>query len=135
MNTEDAKALAESALDTLTAQLEAGHSASLTNYLASMARFHRYSLNNILLIHSQRQRATHVAGFSAWRELGRFVRRGEKGIAILVPMTCRKRGSHSADGADPDDVQAARAVLGYKPGYVFDGLSRDSDHEYWSYSR
>ncbi len=131
MNTEDAKALAKSALDTLTAQLEAGHSASLTNYLASMARFHRYSLNNILLIHSQRQQATRVAGFSAWRKLGRFVRRGEKGIAILVPMTCRGRGSHPADGADPDDVQAARAVLGYKPGYVFDGLSRDSGNQNW----
>ena len=87
MKTEDAKTLAESALDTLAAQLDAGKSASLTAYLASMARFHRYSANNILLIHVQRQDATRVAGFSAWRKLGRFVRRGEKGIAILVPMT------------------------------------------------
>ena len=79
MKTEDAKTLAESALDTLAAQLDAGKSASLTAYLASMARFHRYSANNILLIHVQRQDATRVAGFSAWRKLGRFVRRGEKG--------------------------------------------------------
>ena len=55
-----------------------------------MARFHRYSANNILLIHVQRQDATRVAGFSAWRRLGRFVRRGEKGIAILVPLTLRR---------------------------------------------
>jgi hypothetical protein len=90
MKTEDAKTLAESALDTLAAQLDAGKSASLTAYLASMARFHHYSANNILLIHAQRQDATRVAGFSAWRKLGRFVRRGEKGIAILVPMTLRR---------------------------------------------
>jgi hypothetical protein len=43
METADAKTLAESALDTLAAQLEAGRSASLTSYLAAMARFHRYS--------------------------------------------------------------------------------------------
>ena len=72
MKTEDAKTLAESALDTLAAQLDAGKSASLTAYLASMARFHRYSANNILLIHVQRQDATRVAGFSAWRKLGRL---------------------------------------------------------------
>jgi hypothetical protein len=135
MKTEDAKTLAESALDTLAAQLDAGKSASLTAYLASMARFHRYSANNILLIHVQRQGATRVAGFSAWRKLGRFVRRGEKGIAILVPMTLRRSLHDAGNGVGTDDVTTARTILGFKPGYVFDGLSRDSDQEYWSYSR
>ena len=129
MKTEDAKALAESALDTLAAQLEAGHSASLTSYLASMARFHRYSANNILLIHLQRQDATRVAGFSAWLKLGRHVRRGEKGIAILVPLTFRRAASAGVRSADTDDAQTSRAILGFKPGFVFDGLSRDSDRE------
>jgi len=124
MKTEDAKALAESALDALAAQLEAGHSACLAAYLASMARFHRYSANNILLIHVQRQDATRVAGFSAWRKLGRFVRRGEKGIAILVPMTFRRSG---ATMADADDTQVSRTVLGFKPGYVFDVSQTDGE--------
>lgn len=65
MTTQDATSLAASALDTLAAQLEAGHSDALKAYLASMARFHCYSANNILLIHLQRQDATRVSGFSA----------------------------------------------------------------------
>jgi antirestriction protein ArdC len=124
MNTEDARALAESALDTLAAQLETGQSPALTAYLASMARFHRYSANNILLIHSQRRDATRVAGFSAWRRLGRFVRRGEKGIAILVPMAVR-RSDMTLDAEVVADSDMSRAVVGFKPGYVFDVSQTD----------
>ena len=127
MTTEDAKALAESALDTLAAQLEAGHSASLTAYLASMARFHRYSANNILLIQLQRQDATRVAGFSAWLKLGRHVRCGEKGIAILVPMTSRRFASSGVGATEPDDSGRSREILGFKPGYVFDVSQTDGE--------
>ena len=45
-------------------------------YLHCMARFHAYSLNNIALIYAQRPDATRVAGYRAWRALGRQVRRG-----------------------------------------------------------
>ena len=127
MKTEDAKTLAESALDTLAAQLDAGKSASLTAYLASMARFHRYSANNIFLIHVQRQDATRVAGFSAWRKLGRFVRRGEKGIAILVPMTLRRSRDDLAMASADGRRATARPILGFKPGYVFDVSQTDGE--------
>lgn len=127
MKTEDAKTLAESALDSLAAQLDAGRSASLTRYLATMARFHRYSVNNVFLIHSQRPEATRVAGFAAWRKLGRFVRRGEKGIAILVPLTYRHQDDR--DVADPStEVDCApRALVGFKAGYVFDITQTDGE--------
>ena len=36
-------------------------------YLATMSRFHRYSVNNTMLIYMQRPDATHVAGFNKWR--------------------------------------------------------------------
>jgi hypothetical protein len=127
MKTEDAKALAESAVDILAAQLESGQSAELKSYLAAMARFHRYSINNVFLIQSQHPGATHVAGFATWRQLGRFVRRGEKGIAILVPLAYRRRDVEDVSGRDDSD--AVRTVVGFKTGYVFDGLSRDSDRE------
>ena len=56
------------------------------NYLTTMSRFHRYSLNNIMLIHAQRPDATLVAGFNKWKNsFGRHVKRGEKGIQILAP--------------------------------------------------
>ena len=56
------------------------------NYLTTMSRFHKYSLNNVMLIHAQRPNATLVAGFSKWKNsFGRHVKKGEKGIQILTP--------------------------------------------------
>ena len=55
-------------------------------YLSTMSRFHKYSLNNVMLIHSQRPEATLVAGFNRWKNsFGRHVKKGEKGIQILAP--------------------------------------------------
>jgi len=61
-------------------------SRSYQEYLKVMAKFHRYSLNNTILISMQFPQATHVAGFSAWKiNFGRTVCKGEKGIKILAP--------------------------------------------------
>jgi hypothetical protein len=65
-------------VDYLLQQLGASKSETLTAYLGAMARFHNYS--NILAIARQRPTATRVAGIRAWNELGRFVKKGEKGI-------------------------------------------------------
>lgn len=111
MNADELKKLTTSALDQLRAALDEGHSERLAALLKTMARFHRYSVNNICLIVSQRPTATRVAGFHAWRTLGRFVRKGEKGIAILAPIVARKRD----DAADE-----AKAVVGFRAAYVFD---------------
>src|SRR5919197_1742338 len=61
------------------------------------ARFHSYSFGNVLLIHVQRPDATRVAGFHKWLELGRHVRRGERGIAILAPITARRDSQEDED--------------------------------------
>lgn len=61
-------------------------------YLQTMSRFHRYSLNNVMLIHAQMPNATHVAGFNKWRnQFGRHVKRGEKGIQIIAPVPYKKK--------------------------------------------
>ena len=61
-------------------------------YLRVMSRFHRYSVNNITLIHLQNPHATHVAGFNKWRDqFGRHVKRGEKGIKIIAPTPYKKK--------------------------------------------
>jgi hypothetical protein len=83
--------LIKQAVDFLIQQLEAGKSETLAAYLAAMARFHSYSFGNILQIARQRPTATRVAGFYAWKEFGRFVKRGEKGIQILAPMVGHRR--------------------------------------------
>ena len=72
-------------------QLEQGKSETLTAYLGAMAHFHNYSFGNILSIAHHRPDATHVAGIRTWNELGRFVKKGQKGIPILAPMIGTKR--------------------------------------------
>src|SRR5436190_16389333 len=83
--------IAEAALDRLSAELEAGKSGAMKNYLAAMGRFHRYSWGNVLLINSQRPEASRVAGFHTWHDLGRWVKKGEKGIMILAPMLVKQQ--------------------------------------------
>lgn len=61
-------------------------------YLSTMSHFHRYSVNNTMLIYMQRPDATHVAGFNKWRDqFGRNVLKGEKGIRIIAPTPYKKK--------------------------------------------
>ena len=91
MKSEQIKEITHKAADQLVAALNAGRSEALTGYLKAIGRFHRYSLHNVLLIASQKPQASYVAGFRTWNQLGRFVKKGEKGILILAPIVRRKR--------------------------------------------
>src|SRR4030095_1273027 len=121
MKIEQAKQITEQALDKLIQALEAGKSDALKTYLATMSRFHKYSWSNLMLIAFQMPLATRVAGFHTWKSLRRFVKKGEKGMMILAPLTV-KRGIRACEeqGPDPEPV-----LLGFRPVYVWDGLSRD----------
>ena len=115
MKVEQAKQIASNAIEQLRQALEAGHSEKLREHLAAMARFHRYSWHNIMLIASQNPTATHVAGFHAWHKLGRFVKKGEKGILILAPIIRKK--AENNDETEPDESSTA---VGFRAAYVFD---------------
>lgn len=119
MKTEEARQLAESGIANLAAALKQGKSESLTAYLTAMARFHRYSCGNVMLIISQRPSASRVAGFRTWRKLGRHVRQGEKGIAIIAPMDIRDSDRDSGD----EDGRIVR----FKSAYVFDISQTDGE--------
>src|SRR5437867_4508859 len=58
--------------------------------LETAARFHRYSWRNCMLIQLQKPGASRVAGYRTWQSLGRQVRKGERGIAILAPCTYKR---------------------------------------------
>ena len=79
----------------------------------------RYSLGNQMLIAMQAPDATFVAGFHAWKDLGRRVRKGEHGIRILAPIPLRHRqdDASAADGEKQDDV---RVITLFKAVAVFD---------------
>jgi hypothetical protein len=114
--------LIKQAVDFLLQQLEAGKSETLTAYLAAMARFHSYSFGNILSIARQRPTATRVAGYGAWKELGRFVKRGEKGIQILAPMVGHRRRKDTTE-QEPNtnrETKPAPVLIGFRAVYVFD---------------
>jgi len=88
-------------------------------WLRARATFHDYSLSNSILIATQRPDATRVAGFKAWRSLGRQVREGERGIRILAP--CVRRIDDERTG------ERTRRVAGFRCVYVFDIAQTDGD--------
>lgn len=100
--------------DQLAASVEAlTSSQAWARMLSVAARFHRYSPNNVLLITVQRPEATLVAGYRAWQQLGRQVRRGERGIAILAPVLTR------AD-PEPESDTTGTVLRGFRVTHVFD---------------
>jgi antirestriction protein ArdC len=115
MKSEEIQKLTTEATDQLIAALNQGRSETLTQYLKAMARFHRYSLGNIMLIASQKRNATRVAGFRTWNKLGRFVRKGEKGIFVLAPIMRRK-----TEAPEKLELKESTIPTGFRPVYVFD---------------
>jgi hypothetical protein len=100
-------------------------SAQWETWLRAQSRFHHYSFNNVILIQIQDPDATRVAGFHTWKALGRSVRKGEKAIWILAPMT-RKVAAEDAEQAD-ETKPGARVLSGFKPVPVFDIHQTDGE--------
>jgi antirestriction protein ArdC len=123
MKREEAMKLVENGIAALNDALRSGHSETLERFLESLARFHTYSFNNALLIALQRPDATRVAGFHAWRKLGRFVKKGEHGIAIFAPISHRK----SRDEQQPSTTEGEEAVFGFRIAHVFDVEQTEGD--------
>ena len=107
------------AVDFLIEQLQQGKSEMLTAYLTAMAQFHSYSFGNILLIAKQKPDATRVAGIRTWNELGRYVKKGEKGIQILAPMMGFRRRKNDDTNEDPA-AQKLKVLIGFRAVYIFD---------------
>jgi len=78
----------------------------------------RYSLGNQLLIALQAPDARFVAGFHAWKDLGRRVSKGERGIRILAPMPVRGRDVESDASSNDEDRENVRTL--FKAVAVFD---------------
>src|SRR5947208_117884 len=86
-------------------------------YLDAQAKFHSYSFGNVLLILAAKPDATRVAGYQTWKSLGRQVRRGEKGLRIIVPMRGRATVSPAeSDTADEDQAKPERTIVRFGTG-------------------
>lgn len=97
------------------------------SFLLTMAKFHDYSIGNLILIMLQKPNATRVAGFTTWKHLGRWVKKGENGIAILAPCLppkgTRTEQPKTAEAEnereEPEEKDEIRPLY-FKVVYVFD---------------
>lgn len=93
-------------------------------FLCTMAKFHRYSCNNIMLIHAQCPDASQVASFKKWKEFNRSVIAGQHGIKILCPSThTLSRNVTNIDAVTGEETVSEElysAVCGFRVGHVFD---------------
>ncbi|MFF3982961.1 ArdC-like ssDNA-binding domain-containing protein [Streptomyces sp. NPDC001828] len=85
---------------------------------ATVANLGRYSANNMLLILAQCPHATQVRSFKQWKENGRSVRKGEKGLRIFAPMTVKKKDDTGAPVLDENGQEQKRTI--FKTVAVFD---------------
>jgi hypothetical protein len=111
-------------------------------YLAFQSALHCYSPRNVMLLAAQHAQAfaegrvsapepSYVAGFNTWRTLGRTVNKGQKGYAVLAPVSYERRYAtdlegrtrplHRGDQPDPGEiVSLSRTLRGFKVEFVFD---------------
>jgi hypothetical protein len=102
----------DDALDALKDQLAQGHTEAYLEVLDFYSKFWKYSLGNSILIAQQKPKASLVAGFKKWRELGFTVKHGEPGLAIRAPWL-RKH-------TDPETGEIEQRLIGYLVTYVWD---------------
>lgn len=124
--------------------LELVASGRWAEYLKFLSRFHQYSFNNLLLILFQFPQATLCASYRTWRTLGRQVRRGEKGIEIIVPLLAPVPGRIDRSQLDSEDDEStsspvpqredrenrketATRLVGFKIGHTFDVSQTEGD--------
>lgn len=97
--------------------------------MATFSRFPHYSINNCILIASQRPDASYVCGFKKWKDFNRSVNKGEHGIMIIAPVKVKSdtdepvydENNKPVMGADGKPVyeKATREFPSFKPAYVF----------------
>ena len=113
-------------------------------YLQFCSRFHHYTFFNTVLILLQCPTATQVAGIRTWNSMGRYVKQGEHGLEIFVPIFARAKQARDQDqpalafsngiqgipvnrDTDYQDEFARKTLVGFKIGRVFDVSQTEGD--------
>ena len=112
MKRDEVKQLIDRGVTELNEALARGKSAQLEEVLAVLAKFPHYSFGNCMLIAIQKPDASAVQGFQAWKKVGRWVRKGEKGIGIIAPLVYKEQ--------DEADANGDYTLRGFKVVHVYD---------------
>ena len=105
------------------------------NYLSFQSKFYNYSFRNAMLIYAQNADAIYVKGYRSWNELGRYVKKGAKGLAILAPCFNKvedfKEPENKSEYQDSEGEKVTKKVIsGFRITYVFDIADTDGSDEY-----
>ena len=125
MKNQDAIDTVTKSLGRLYEALESGRNDIFERQLVLFAKFHKYSFNNVMMICEQFPEATIVAGYHAWKKLGRWVNAGESGIAIFAPMVSSKAKASDDSKTQTEDIDNSPVVAGFRIVYIFDILQTD----------
>jgi uncharacterized membrane protein (UPF0127 family)/antirestriction protein ArdC len=101
-------------------------SGQFKQFLLTMAKFHDYSIGNMILIMVQKPDASRVAGFNTWKNLGRWVKKGEKGISILAPCFPPKPEKTEPKEEEPEKEIEINPIF-FKVVHVFDVSQTEGD--------
>ena len=107
----------DSHLKQLTEEMAQGKSERLIALLDFAGKFHQYSFYNIMMAFYQRRNISRLAGVKTWNEVGRYVRKGEHGIAIWAPMFFKK--VKTEDEAS-EETESEVTFTRFRLVYVFD---------------
>ena len=102
------------------------------NFLFFQAQFYNYSFGNAMLIFSQNPNATYVKGYKAWNQLGRYVKKGSKGLAILAPCIRKVEVFKEPENKnlyhdEEAEKEIRKVVSGFRIAYVYDIADTDGD--------
>jgi len=100
-------------------------SENFKQFLLTMSKFHDYSIGNLILIMVQKPEAIRVAGFKTWKDLGRWVKKGEKGIAILAP--CMPPKGQKTEPKEDEEEEINVSPIYFKVVHVFDVSQTDGE--------
>ena len=94
-----------------TARQITGSHLAWTAFLTTAARLYKYPYNEQLMIYMQRPEATACAEYDFWNEkMGRYVRRGSTGIALIDATGYKPRLKYVFDVSDTGGKENARRV-------------------------
>ena len=103
-------------------------------FLKFQSLFYRYSYGNTILIFLQNPEASYVMGYKSWNKLGRYVRKGSKGLAILAPCIKKvevfKEPENKSEYHDQKGEKETKKVIsGFRIAYVYDIADTDGSDE------